>query len=247
MGVAEKGVQCSAPKFYLISIKIISDFSKIAAFSFYLFLHYLNPEVSGYLSCLWLTTQRYTVNFYYFAVVIFFKITKNFESATSKPLFLVENIVLGSCKLLFTVFSLTYESPLDCKVIQPVHPKGDQSWIFIGRTDAEAEIPITLAISCKQLTHWKRPWFWEGLGAGGEGDDRGWDGWMASPTRWTWVWVNSGSWWWTGRPGMLWFMGSQRVGHDWATELKWTDPYLPVFVFKKPIGSLTLVLQLSAL
>ena len=61
----------------------------------------------------------------------------------------------------------------------------------------------------------------EGLGAGGEGDDRGWDGWMASPTRWTWVWVNSGSWWWTGRPGMLWFMGSQRVGHDWATKLNW--------------------------
>ena len=64
---------------------------------------------------------------------------------------------------------------------------------------------------------------WEGLGAGGEGDDRGWDGWMASPTRWTWVWVNSGSWWWTGRPGVLGFMGSQRVGHDWATELNWTE------------------------
>ena len=60
-----------------------------------------------------------------------------------------------------------------------------------------------------------------GIGAGGEGDDRGWDGWMASLTRWTWVWVNSGSWWWTGRPGMLRFMGSQRVGHDWATELNW--------------------------
>ena len=77
----------------------------------------------------------------------------------------------------------------------------------------------TLATSCEELTHWKRPWCWEGLGAGGEGDDRGWDGWMASPTRWTWVWVNFRSWWWTGRPGMLWFMGSQRVGHDWATEL----------------------------
>ena len=64
---------------------------------------------------------------------------------------------------------------------------------------------------------------WEGLGAGGEGDDRGWDGWMASLTRWTWVWVNSGSWWWTGRPGMLRFMGSQRVRHDWVTELNWTE------------------------
>ena len=66
-------------------------------------------------------------------------------------------------------------------------------------------------------------WSSEGLGAGGEGDDRGWDGWMASPPRWTWVWVNSGSWWWTGRPHMLQFMGSQRVGHDWATELNWTE------------------------
>ena len=69
----------------------------------------------------------------------------------------------------------------------------------------------------------ERPWSWEGLGAGGEGDDRGWDGWMASPTRWTWVWVNSRSWWWTGRPGMLRFMGSRRVGHDWVTELNWTE------------------------
>ena len=60
-----------------------------------------------------------------------------------------------------------------------------------------------------------------GLGAGKEGDDRGWDGWMASLTRWTGVWMNSGSWWWTGRPGMLWFMGSQRVGHDWVTGLNW--------------------------
>ena len=72
----------------------------------------------------------------------------------------------------------------------------------------------TLATSCEELTHWKRPWCWEGLGARGEGDDRRWDGWMASPTRWTWVWVNSGSWWWTGRPGVLWFIGSQRVGHN---------------------------------
>ena len=62
-----------------------------------------------------------------------------------------------------------------------------------------------------------------GIGAEGEGDDRGWDGWMASPIRWTWVWVNSGIWWWTGRPGMLQYMGSQRVGHDWATELNWTE------------------------
>ena len=113
----------------------------------------------------------------------------------------------------------TFESPLDCKEVQPVHPKGDQSWVFIGRTGAKAETPI-LWPPHAELTHWKRPWCWEGLGAGGEGDDRGWDGWMASPTRWTWVWVDSGSWWWTGRPVMLRLMGSQRVGHDWATELK---------------------------
>ena len=81
-----------------------------------------------------------------------------------------------------------------------------------------------MATSCEELTHWKRLWCWEGLGAGGKGDDRGWDGWMASLTRWTWVSVNSGSWWWTGRPGMLWFMGSQRVGDDWTTHLIWTDP-----------------------
>ena len=117
----------------------------------------------------------------------------------------------------------TLQSPLDCKEIQPVHPKGNQSFIFIGRTDVEAETPILWPPHVKELTHWKRLWCWEGLGAGGEGDNRGWDGWMASLTGWTWVWVNSGSWWWTGRPGVLRFMGSQRVGHDWVTELHWTE------------------------
>ena len=77
----------------------------------------------------------------------------------------------------------------------------------------------TLATWCEELTHLKRPWCWERLRAGGEGDSIGWDGWVASPTQWTWVWVDSGSWWWTGRPGMLQFMGLQRVGHNWATEL----------------------------
>ena len=97
------------------------------------------------------------------------------------------------------VLEKTLKSTLDCKEIQPVHPKGNQSWIFIGSTDAEAETPI--------------------LWPGGGGDNRVWEGWMASPTRWTWVWVDSGSWWWTGKPGVLQFMGSQRVGHDWVTEL----------------------------
>ena len=81
----------------------------------------------------------------------------------------------------------------------------------------------TLATSCEELTHWKILWCWEGLGAGVEGDDRGWDRWMASLTWWTWVWVNSGSWWWTWRPGVLRFMGLQRVGHDWVTDLIWSD------------------------
>ena len=81
----------------------------------------------------------------------------------------------------------------------------------------------TLATGCEELTHWKRPWCGEGVGAGGEGDDRGWDGWVASLTQWTWVWVNSGSWWWTGRPRVLLSMGLQRVGHDWVTELNWLN------------------------
>ena len=118
------------------------------------------------------------------------------------------------------VLEKTLESPLDCKEIQSVHSKGDQPWVFFRRNDAKAGNSSTLATSCKELTHWKRLWCWEGLGAGGEGDGRGWDGWMASPTQWTWVWVDFGSWWWTGRPGVLRFMGLQRVGHDWATELK---------------------------
>ena len=77
----------------------------------------------------------------------------------------------------------------------------------------------TFATWYEELTHLKRPWSWERLKAGGEGDNRGWDGWVASPTQCTWVWVNSGSWWWTGRPGREQFMGSQRVGHNWVTEL----------------------------
>ena len=79
----------------------------------------------------------------------------------------------------------------------------------------------TLATSSEELTHWKRPWCWKGLGAGGKGDDRGWVGWMAAPTQWTWVWVNSGSWWWTGRPGVLLFMALQKS--DTTEQLNWTE------------------------
>ena len=116
----------------------------------------------------------------------------------------------------------TLESPLDCKKIQPVHPKGDH-WVFTGRTKCWSWNSNTLATWWEELTHWKRSWFWERLRAGGEGDDRGWDVWMALQIQWTWVWVNSGSWWWTVRPSVLRFLGSQRVGQDWATELDWTN------------------------
>ena len=92
------------------------------------------------------------------------------------------------------VLEKTLESPLDCKEIQPVHPKGNQSWLFNWKDRCWSWNSNTLATCCGELTHLKRPWCWERLRAG-EGDDRGWDGWMASPTQWTWVWVNSGSWW----------------------------------------------------
>ena len=117
----------------------------------------------------------------------------------------------------------TLESPLDCKVIKPVNPKGNQSWIFFGRIDARAETPILWPPDAK---NWLT----------GKDSDAG-KGWrqekgmtedemirMASPSRWTWVWVSSGSWWWTGKPGVLQSMGSQRVGHDWLTELNWFLP-----------------------
>ena len=178
------------------------------------------------------------------------------------------------------VLEKTLESPLDRKEIQPVHPKGDQSWVFIERTDAEAETPKLWPPDVKGWLIGKDPdagkdwrkeekgttedghhWLnrhefgytpgvgdgqeglmcrcswghkesdmteqlnWTDAGkelkAGGEGDNR-WNGWMVSLIRWTWVWVNSGSWWWTVRHGMLLSIGSQRVGHDWATELNWT-------------------------
>ena len=120
------------------------------------------------------------------------------------------------------VLEKTLESPLNCKEIQPVHPKGDQSWVFFGRNDAKAETPVLWPTHEKSWLIGKDPDAGRDWGQEEKGTTE-WDGWMASPTRWTWVWVNSGSWCWTGRPGMLRFMGSQKVGHDWATELNWTD------------------------
>jgi len=126
------------------------------------------------------------------------------------------------------VLEKTLQSPLDCKVIQPVHSKGDQSWVFFGRTDTKAETPILWPPHVKSWLIGKdsdagRDWGQEEKRMTEDGCHPLESGWMASPTRWTWVWVNSESWWWTGRPGVLQFTGSQRVGHDWVTELNWTD------------------------
>ena len=112
------------------------------------------------------------------------------------------------------------KSPLGSKKIKSVNPKGNQSWIFTGRTDAEAETPILWPPDLKNL---ERPWCWERLHVEGEVDGTGWNGWMASPTQGTWIWVSSGSWWWTGRPGVLQSIGLQRVRHSWVTELNWTE------------------------
>ena len=120
------------------------------------------------------------------------------------------------------VLEKTLESPLGSREIQPVHPKGDQSWVFIGRTDVEAETPILWPPDVKSWLL-KRPWCWERLKAEGEGDDRGWDGWMALPPQWTWVWVDSRSWWWRGRPAVLRSVGLQRIGHNCAAELNWSE------------------------
>ena len=121
------------------------------------------------------------------------------------------------------VLEKTLERPLDSKEIQPVHSKGNQSWIVIGRTDAEAETPILWPPDAKNWLIGKVPDDGKDWRQEEKGMTEGWDGWTASRTQWMWVWVNSGRWWWTGRPGVLRFMGSQRVGHDWATELSWTD------------------------
>ena len=119
------------------------------------------------------------------------------------------------------VLEKTLERPLDSKEIKPVNPKGSQLWIFIWRTEAEA--PILWPPVAKNWLTGKDPdagqdWMQEEKGT------RGWDGWMASPTQWTWVWASFGSWWWTGKPGLLQSMGSQWVGHNRETELHWTKP-----------------------
>ena len=118
------------------------------------------------------------------------------------------------------VLEKTLESPLDCKEIQPDHSKGISPEYSLEGLMLNLKLQY-LATWCEELTHLKITWCWERLKRGGEGGDRGWDGWMASPTQWTWVWVNSGSWQWTGRPGVLQHMGSQRVRQ--TERLSWTE------------------------
>ena len=123
------------------------------------------------------------------------------------------------------LFEKTLESPLGCKEIQSVHPRGNQSWMLIWRADVEIETPILWPPGVKSWPIWKdhdagKDWGWEEKGM------TGWDGCMASLTQWTWVWVKSWSWWWAGRPGMLQSIGSQRVRHDWATELNYLILFL---------------------
>ena len=125
--------------------------------------------------------------------------------------------------LLNVVLEKTLESSLDCKEIQPVHPKGNQSWIFFGRTYAEAETPILWPLIRRIDSLGKTLMLGKIKGRRRRGQQR-MRFWMASLTQWTWVLVNSRSWWWIGRPGVLPFMGSQWVGHDWATELNWIPP-----------------------
>ena len=139
------------------------------------------------------------------------------------------------------VLENTLESPLDCKKIQPVHPKGDQSWVFIGGTDIQAETPILWPPDAKS---W--PWCWERLRAGGEGDERGWDGWMASLTQWTWVGWTPG--FGDGHVGLAWWSSWGRKESDMTEWLNWTWPFLtklnvliPLFalVFLQRIWTLT--------
>ena len=130
------------------------------------------------------------------------------------------------------VLEKTLESPLDCKEIQPVHPKGNQSWVFIGGIDAE--IPILWPHGEKSWLIGKDPDAGKDLKARGEGDDRGWDGWMASPTQWTWAWVNSRNWWW--KRGLLCCSPGGHKESDTTEQLNWTElynyNYLNIFIYK---------------
>ena len=177
--------------------------------------------------CLWLITECKA------AIWLFFAVRKYWFEEIMVPfriLWIRQALFMDKCAL--TTFTIIYNFnvslyllnyiPVDCKEIQPVHPKGSQSWVFIGRTAAEAETPILWPPDVKSWLNWKDPDAGKDWGQEEKGTT-GWDGWMTSLTQWTWVWVDSGSWWLTGRPGVLQFMGLQRVRYDWVTELNWTE------------------------
>ena len=133
-----------------------------------------------------------------------------------------EGWVLKNRCFWIAVLEKTVESPLDSKEINPVSPKRNQPWIFIRRTNADAEAPILWPPNMKNWLTGKKPWCWERLKAGGKGVDREWDGWMTLLTWWTWVWISPRSWWWTGKPDVLQAMGLQCQAQlsdwtDWLT------------------------------
>ena len=135
-----------------------------------------------------------------------------------------ESWALKNWCFLTVMLEKTLESPLDCKDVPPVHPKGNQSWIFIGRTDVEAETN-TLATWCEELTHLKRPWCWESLKAG-EGNNRGWDGWMVSLTQWIWVWSKLLQ---LVMDREAWHAAAHWVAKSWTQLNNWTE--LSVFLW----------------
>ena len=149
-----------------------------------------------------------------------------------------ESWVLKNWCFWTVVLEKTLESPLDCKEIQPVHAKGNQSWVFFGRTDAKAETPILWPPYVKSWLIGK-DWYWEGLGAGGERDDRGWDGWMVSLSRWMWVEWTLGVG--DGQGGLVccdsW--GCKESGTterlNW-TELAWNVPLVSLIFLKRSLG-----------
>ena len=142
-------------------------------------------------------------------------------------LYYKEGWVLNNWCFWTVVLELTLESPLDCKEIQPVHPKGNQSWVEYSLEGQMLKLQyfghLMRTDSMEKTLRWER--------LKTEGDDTGWDGWMASPTWWTWIWVSSGSWWRTGMPGMLQSTGLQRARHNRATELNWTEVHIKVTLY----------------
>ena len=122
------------------------------------------------------------------------------------------------------VLEKTLESPLDCKEIHQSILKDISPGCSLEGMMLKLKLQY-FGNLMRRVDSLEKSLMLGGIGAGGKGYDKRWDGWMASPTRWTWIWVNSGRWWWTGRPGVVQFMGSQRVGHEWATELNWTELY----------------------